>query len=591
MTRGGGKALVFGGPFVTGGGSSNAPILDLATWGTLTRASHGTRMTGAPTDGSTPFMAEESNNIRRFEDRGDGNGPMLLLEGARSVALINSRDPSAAGWDADLAGITTTVNYSASIDGNGSKAYRTLNAGGYWGKRPAAASTAGMAASAWARARTGTTTTRLAVRGGFYGGYNADTKTIGTTYTQFRAAVPTTFDAYVGFWDFYYGGVIAACDFVTDYFSLEIGAFPTSAIITGSSLTDRAADLYDGAIESVPTAMVNGTFQFYIAPEFSDSEGVSHATDQCIFSFAEDDSERIFFVVSGGSIYLRVTSGGATKVTSNALTFSAHQKLTVTINGATGSITVAGATTGNGTTTGTSWTRTTGPTMYVGSRQGGTQPLFARLGFPGAAPSYTARSTKIVLFQIGQSNMIVNGITDKILRQVSGYYPDTVSVAAAYNGSNLAVDWNKSGGSSYSAAMTVWANAVAADPTLTTRTPIIVWGQGEADASYAPYASAYGTNLASLFTNIAADVPFFSGCKKVIHALSPTTGTDPTAPAYTNAAAVRSAQSAYAAANTSTVSLIETSDLSTYDSVHYDAASMLTLARRDGTAVAAWGYA
>lgn len=586
MTRGGGKALVFGGPFVTGGGSSNAPILDLATWGTLTRASHGTRMTGAPTDGSTPFMAEESNNIRRFEDRGDGNGPMLLLEGARSVALINSRDPSAAGWDADLAGITTTVNYSASIDGNGSKAYRTLNAGGYWGKRPAAASTAGMAASAWARATTGTTTTRLAVRGGFYGGYNADTKTIGTTYTQFRAAVPTTFDAYVGFWDFYYGGVIASCDYVTDYFSMEIGAFPTSAIITGGSLVDRAADLYDGAIESVPTAMVNGTFQFYIAPVFSSTEGVSHAADQCIFSYAEDDSERIFFVVSGGSIYIRIVSGGATKVTSNALTFSAHQKLAVTIDGAAGSITVAGATTGNGTVTGSSWTRTTGFSMYIGSRQGGTQPLFARLGFDGPTPSYAPSSTKIVLFLLGQSNMLNNGIQDKILREVRGKYPDSVAVAAAYNGTNLYTDWNKSGGTAYASAMTAWANAVAADPTLTSRTPVIVWGQGEADASFATYANAYAANLPALFTNIAADIPFFAGCKKVIHALYPTTGTDPTAPSYTNAATVRAAQAAFAAANPSSVSLIESSDLTTYDGVHYDTTSMIKLARRDGSAIA-----
>jgi len=528
-------------------------------------------------------MAEESNNIRRFEDRGDGNGPMLLLEGARSVALINSRDPSAAGWDADLAGITTTVNYSASIDGNGSKAYRTLNAGGYWGKRPAAASTAGMAASAWARARTGTTTTRLAVRGGFYGGYNADTKTIGTTYTQFRAAVPTTFDAYVGFWDFYYGGVIAACDFVTDYFSLEIGAFPTSAIITGSSLTDRAADLYDGAIESVPTAMVNGTFQFYIAPEFSDSEGVSHATDQCIFSFAEDDSERIFFVVSGGSIYIRVTSGGATKVTSNALTFSPHQRLTVTVNGSAGSITVAGATTGNGTVAGTSWTRTTGPTMYVGSRQSGSQPLFARLG-----PLQTSPSTaKIVLFQMGQSNMNRNGIRTSILREVQKYYPNAKSVEYAVDGTTLYADWNKSGGAVYAAAVAAWNAAYTSDPNLAGYTPIIVWGQGESDASDATWTAAYSANLSAFFTNLESDIPFLAGCKKIIHRLLPTNAID-TSPGQTRNATIRTAQSDYYAAHPTLVGLTETSDLTTTDGIHFDAASSNTIAVRDAALIHGW---
>jgi len=126
--------------------------------------------------------------------------------------------------------------------------------------------------------------------------------------------------------------------------------------------------------------MTNGGMQFDVAPIWSSSEGIAHATDKTLFSYAEDDSERIFFVVSGGSIYIRATSGGVTKVTSNALTFSAHQKLTVTVDGSAGTITVAGATTGNGTVTGTSWTRTTGPTIYIGNRQGATQPAFVRLG-------------------------------------------------------------------------------------------------------------------------------------------------------------------------------------------------------------------
>lgn len=566
--------------------SRRASFLNPATWGTLTRASAGTMMTGAPTDGTTPFLVQKPSHHRRFEDRGDGNGPMILIEGARDTAILNSRDPSASGWGSDLAGITTTVNYSASVDGAGTKAYRTQNAGGYYGRAPDGASCAGMAASAWARATSGTTTTRLAVRGGFHGGYASDTKTIGTTYQQFRASVPTTFDAYQTLWDFYYGGVIASCDFITDYLSLEIGEFPTSAILTGGALTGRAADLWDGAIETVPSPMINGRFTFYIAPVFSSTEGVSHAADQCIFSYAEDDSERIFFVVSGGSIYIRIVSGGATKVTSNALTFSAHQKLAVTIDGAAGSITVAGATTGNGTVTGSSWTRTTGFSMYIGSRQGGTQPLFARLGFDGPTPSYAPSSTKIVLFLLGQSNMLNNGIQDKILREVRGKYPDSVAVAAAYNGTNLYTDWNKSGGTAYASAMTAWANAVAANPTLTSRTPVIVWGQGEADASFATYANAYSANLPALFTNIEADIPFFAGCKKVIHALYPTTGTDPTAPAYTYAATVRAAQAAYAAASPSSVSLIESSDLTTYDGVHYDTTSMIKLARRDGSAIA-----
>jgi len=604
MTRGGGKAFVYTGPFVTGSGGPPRTFIDLSSWGTFSRASEGSYLIGAATDGTTNFIRWASNDVRRFEDRGDGNGKMLLLEGSRKNWVYTSPKPNAGNWAVGPAPLNSVNSYKAP-DATYRASYGTST--GVEGVPAAVVRnvilgvTGGLpwTATNWVRANAGTSTAQDFIGGG--PGAVAAGLTTTTTWARnemYEAAhAETAVALYIadGRDLRAYGGIAGGTRQQVFWgMQLEQADFASSYIRSADNASAgpvRAADILSGPIATVPVAMINGTFAFEVAPIFSSARGIADGSDQCIFSFAEDDSERIFFVVSGGSIYIRVTSGGATKVTSNALTFSAHQKLSIGINGATGSITVAGATTGNGTTTGTSWTRTTGPTMYVGSRQGGTQPLFARLGFPGAAPSYTARSTKIVLFQIGQSNMIVNGITDKILRQVSGYYPDTVSVAAAYNGSNLAVDWNKSGGSAYPAAMTVWANAVAADPTLTTRTPIIVWGQGEADASYAPYASAYGTNLASLFTNIAADVPFFSGCKKVIHALSPTTGTDPTAPAYTNAAAVRSAQSAYAAANTSTVSLIETSDLSTYDGVHYDAASMLTLARRDGTAVAAWGYA
>ena len=291
------------------------------------------------------------------------------------------------------------------------------------------------------------------------------------------------------------------------------------------------------------------------------------------FSFAEDDSERIFFVVSGGSIYIRVTSGGATKVTSSALTFSAHQKLSIGINATAGSITVGGATTGNRTVTGTPWTRTTGPTMYVGSRQGGTQPLYARIGpvtpsqssaksSCSCSESRTCRGTPSPQRFWAESRTTTRTRKGRVLHQ--GHH----ALQRLGQGRRRRV-CVRSCGLERGHRGRSGPSQLHADHHL---------GQGETDSYSAGWTAAYGTNLPALFVNIETDRPFFAGCKKIIHMLYPQCGLDPTAPAYTQAATIRSAESAYQAANPTLVATTETSDLTTYDTVHYDDASTTTIA-------------
>jgi hypothetical protein len=220
--------------------------------------------------------------------------------------------------------------------------------------------------------------------------------------------------------------------------------------------------------------------------------------------------------------------------------------------------------------------------MYVGTRQGGAQPLFARLG----PYSHTLPSTKIVLFMLGQSNMQVHNVTDKIWSEVQKRYPNAKKLEYCVGGTTLAVDWAKSGGAQYAGAVSTWTAAYAADPDLANCTPIIVWGQGETDASNNAYAAAYATNLAAFFVNFESDVPFFAGCKKVIHKLWPTNGLE--YPGSTNNATIRAAQVAYQAAHPTIVSLTETSDLTTYDTIHFDDASTTTISQRDGATIAGW---
>lgn len=108
------------------------------------------------------------------------------------------------------------------------------------------------------------------------------------------------------------------------------------------------------------------------------------------------------------------------------------------------------------------------------------------------------------------------------------------------------------------------------------------------DRTFHDQHAAYGTNLPALFVNIETDRPFFAGCRKIIHMLYPQCGLDPTAPAYTQAATIRSAESAYQAANPTLVATTETSDLTTYDTIHFDDASTTTIAQRDAAIVRGW---
>lgn len=561
-------------------------FINLATWGTFSRASEGTYLVAAPGTGSTPYLRFASNDVRRFEDRGDGNGQMLLLEGTTTNLMYYSQD-FASTWNP--AGATITTNSHTAPDGTYS-ADRIQQASGGSGvnqSRGSVTSAGDFIGTYYSRAPSGTADYQTLCG---YAGVTSVGGSQGTTWTRYEMArlpndAVTTIGLYVGD-----GRAVVipagARDEVAWGAQIEEGQFATSYMRTlGNAIGVRAADILSGPITTVPSAMINGTFSFDIAPVFSSARGIRKNADQCIFSFAEDDSERIYFYVLGGVLYIRIVSGGVEKVKSNALTFSAHQKLSVTVNATSGSITVAGATTGNGTVTGTPWTRTTGSTMYVGSRQGGAQALFARLGPVQTPPS----AAKIVLFMLGQSNMQVNSITSKILSEVQKTYPNAKKVEYAAGGTTLYSDWNKSGAGhvTYDSAVAAWNAAYAADPELASYTPIIVWGQGETDSSSGGWATNYASGLTRLFTDLETDIPFLAGCKKIIHMLYPTCGLD-TSPGQVNAATIRTAESGYQAAHPTLVATVETSDLTTYDTIHYDDASTTTLAQRDAAIVRGW---
>jgi len=128
-----------------------------------------------------------------------------------------------------------------------------------------------------------------------------------------------------------------------------------------ASAVTRAKDEGYIPAASVPTALKDkGTFSFIT--EWS-SDQVTTGDLRYLAEFADTTQNiKIYYNGTDKKIYVY---GASALVASAATTHSAAQKLTVSYDRASGSITLSGFTTGNGTYPGTAWDRTDG-NLYVG---------------------------------------------------------------------------------------------------------------------------------------------------------------------------------------------------------------------------------
>ena len=102
--------------------------------------------------------------------------------------------------------------------------------------------------------------------------------------------------------------------------------------------------------------MRSGSWVVVIAPRRASTEAADTSTET-LFAFGSGTDNRAHIDSSNRVV---VREGGVDVVTTGALTWSADQAITLTFDAALGSVTVAGATTGDGTTTDTAWTMPTG---------------------------------------------------------------------------------------------------------------------------------------------------------------------------------------------------------------------------------------
>jgi len=134
---------------------------------------------------------------------------------------------------------------------------------------------------------------------------------------------------------------------------LEIGASPSSPMAAAGA---RAKDQLSWGSALVPAAILSGDWALKYATQYADTD--THSDSYLARNSSGD------YLLHRSVDSLRLAQGGVIKLTSGALTYSRNQLLTAVMDGAAGTITVSGATTGNGVHSGAAWAWSAGDLRY-----------------------------------------------------------------------------------------------------------------------------------------------------------------------------------------------------------------------------------
>lgn len=170
-------------------------------------------------------------------------------------------------------------------------------------------------------------------------------------------------------------------DVVLSHVQYEAGSFPSQPIVTtGAGPVTRAAD--NVSFASTPEPMLSSKWAIDYTPGASSADLLGSGADHTILCFGGTNADRLYMVIGASSIVMRIRESGADVITSSTITFSANQRLTFTLDMVAGTLTIAGATTGNGTTAKGSALAFPAGTLQVGNVATGTAYAFGAIGRP-----------------------------------------------------------------------------------------------------------------------------------------------------------------------------------------------------------------
>jgi hypothetical protein len=355
--------------------------LDTFAGGTFSRALEAWYHTGAPTNGLVPYGAWAAPGVRRVDDRGDGLGPMLWMEGGRTNLFRNSEDTSAV-WSS--VNSTTPAGAMAAPDGD-------LDADGPF--TPTAANGRGQ--------QTLTTFTdgqQAAISGYFLDAagdpvrFNVIGRDAVSNVSPDKSTSPiwsrADYSVTVGtgvasvLAGFYTGTTQLPIDRVWGL-QIEAGQYwPSSYIRTAAAAVARPADVLTYAPGSYPAEFLSQGFTVTYVPDYSSAEllNLSAGTAHYIVGYFSA-SLGVRIRVNSGSNCTFGLLGNSGNIASTGVAFNRGQPMVLTAknnNDGTWTLTVAGATTGNGSVTG-AVSFSAGGSLTVGSNTSGTGNVFGRI--------------------------------------------------------------------------------------------------------------------------------------------------------------------------------------------------------------------
>jgi RHS repeat-associated protein len=345
--------------------------------GIFTRGSAATYQTGPHT------LARAAGHELRYEDRGEGYGRLALFEGERTNRVLWSSELDRPEWYAPegFTPMALTPDWDDAPDGL-AEADRLVAAAGsrsptqrFW------APVGPGRLSLWLKSAdpsAGASETRASWVDLLGQSFAAPTtwpvtaawqrQSLATTQTGFPVELSLS---HRGGWPSGAFAGLGAADVVAWGFQLEEGNFASSYIPTRELAGLRRADrlVYDAT--QVPAWVRTGTWQLDVVPLYASTE--LDATSEYVLVAWENGS---LALVGGSSPALRISAG--TAQAERPLTWSAQERLTITVNAAARSIHIRGAAQGAGEWPYGAITIPAGR-LAVGGKLDGTASAFARL--------------------------------------------------------------------------------------------------------------------------------------------------------------------------------------------------------------------
>lgn len=315
-------------------------MMQLFSSGSFTRGSDGFYQTSANT------LSSAAVDVKRFEDKGEGFGALLLIESLHTNALPNNRDLTQGTWQAGGAGSMRTASVIAGPDGQ-VLANRIFVPSGVVGPFDGIVAGDPNSFSLWGRSFDGNEEPHQ-MWAGKIGTISTGVNTLTGSWQKFDIqnsnTAPNTLVPVEGRSSPDPSLSDIETDMYLDLVQYVTGrSFPQSPVETGATAASCSADNLTVSASALPERIVSGPWTFSFVPEWSSGDIEDTDEEKFFFTF-QDGNHGLSVLYDTTGSYIRMLSGGTEVARSNYLTSSREERMWVTVDPPHGRLKVNGVT-------------------------------------------------------------------------------------------------------------------------------------------------------------------------------------------------------------------------------------------------------